>query len=779
MLFFILVICTLNQGLGLIRYSIPEEMEYGSSIGNIAEHLGLSIQELSARKCRLVSTDKVQNLEINLETGVLFVSGRIDRERLCGQRRSCRLAFQIILDNPMEMYRGEVDIVDINDNSPSFPDNNILFQIAESIAPGSRFPLESALDPDVGTNTVTQYTISPNEHFGLKVNVRKDNVKTADLLLEKPLDRERQASFHLLLTAVDGGRPPRSGTTQITINVLDINDNVPVFENDVYTASLEENAPLGTLVMKIKAVDLDQGTNGELKYSFVNLVRELFSLDPVTGEIRVQKQLDFEVANNYEFDVQAADNGSPATTGHSKVLIELIDVNDNAPDITVTSLTGKVPEDAAPGTVVALMDITDLDSGENGRVHCHIPLELPFKIQSSLNNHYKLVISRLLDREKAPSYNIPLMAWDSGSPPMSTNKTIQISVSDINDNAPRFSQSSYTLYVMENNVPGASIFALTALDPDLDQNSYIFYSITENRNSLLPTYLSINSMNGTIYAQHSFDYEALKTFQIQVQARDAGMPPLSSSAAVNVIILDQNDNAPVIVSPSDQSGSTIVEKVSQSAGQGYLVTKVLATDADSGQNARLSYQMVQATDPTLFSVGRNSGEIRTSRSILDLDDTSQSLVVLVKDNGHPSLSSTATIHVSILGNVSEKISETSNLHSTPGYFSDINLYLIVTFGSTSVIFLLTIIFLVALKCKQDVGVVYVDGCRVPCCKRRKPKDTNGRGSAPRDHLNYTATGQTAPFHDSYHYSVCLSSESSKSEFLYLKPHNPSLDQAHR
>ncbi|XP_051869474.1 protocadherin-10-like [Pristis pectinata] len=781
MLIFILLVCTLKQGQGLVRYSIPEELEYGSTVGNIAENLGISVRELSARKCRLVSADGRQYLEVNLETGVLFVSGRIDREQICAQSPSCNLAFQIILQNPLEMYRGEVEILDINDNSPFFPENAIVLEMAESIAPGSRFPLESALDPDVGTNTVNKYIISPNEHFGLKVHIRKGAITTAELLLEKSLDRERQTSFQLVMTAVDGGNPPRSGTTQINISLLDINDNTPVFENEVYTASLEENAPLGTLVTKIKAVDLDQGTNAELKYSFVNVVprrvRELFSLDPETGEIKVQEQLDFEDEKSYEIDVQAVDNGSPAITGHSKVLIDLIDVNDNAPEITVTSLSDKLPEGAAPGTVVALMDVTDRDSGANGQVHCHIPLGLPFKIQSSLNNHYKLTTTRMLDRETTPIYNIPVIACDSGSPPLSTNKTIRISVSDINDNTPRFSQSSYAVYVMENNAPGASIFTLTAFDPDLDQNSYISYSLGGNlQHSLVPIYFSINSINGTIYALPSFDYEKVKTFQIRVQARDAGVPPLSSSATVNVIILDQNDNAPVIVSPSAQSGSAAVEILPQSAAQGYLVTKIMATDADSGQNARLSYQMVQATDPTLFIVGRNSGEIRTTRNILELDETSQSLVVLVRDNGQPSLSSTTTILLSILGNVSEKISEPRDSYSNPGYFSDINLYLIVTFGSTSILFLLTIVILVTLKCKQDVGVIQAGGCTVCCFRPRNSKEAFTRGSAPGDPLSCSASGQTASFPESYHYSVCLSPESSKSEFLFLKPYNPSLTE---
>ncbi|XP_062910915.1 protocadherin-10-like [Mobula hypostoma] len=783
MLNFILLFI-LRQGSGLIRFSIPEELEYGSSVGNIAENLGLIARELSLRKCRLVSGDGSRYLEVNLETGLLFVSGRIDREQLCTQGPTCNIAFQVVLETPLEMYRGEVEILDINDNPPSFQENTIVLQMAESVAPGTRFPLESALDPDVGSNTVKTYTITPNENFGLKVHIRKNTVTNAELVLEKSLDREKQASFDLVLTAVDGGNPPRSGTTQIKINLLDINDNAPMFENDVYTARLKENAPIGTLVIKIKAVDLDQGINAELRYSFSNLiperVRELFSLDAETGAIKVREQLDFENEQSYELDVQAVDNGSPSITGHAKVLIDLIDVNDNAPEITVTSISGKIPEDVAPGTVVALLDVTDHDSGANGLIRSEIPLGLPFKIESSQNSHYKVTTTRPLDRETAPTYKIPVTAWDAGSPPLSTNKTIEISVSDVNDSTPQFSQSSYAVYVMENNSPGGSIFTLTAIDSDLDQNCYISYSFWGNlQDSLVLTYFSINSMNGTIYALRSFDYEKVKSFQFHVQARDAGVPPLSSSATVNVIILDQNDNAPVIVSPSAQSGTAAVVILPQSAGQGYLVTKIIATDADSGQNARLSYQIFQATDPTLFSVGRISGEIRTARSILDLDDTSQSIVVLVRDNGQPSLSGTATIFLSILGNVTETIPETRDFHSNPGYASDINLYLLVTFGSTSVSFLLIIVFLVVLKCKQDGGIVQDGGCPICCSCPRNSREVYMQGDAPRDPLNCTGTGQTAPFPERYHYSVCLSPESSKSEFLFLKPYNPSFSQGQR
>ncbi|XP_072368875.1 protocadherin-10-like [Scyliorhinus torazame] len=767
---------------GKIHYSIREEMESGAFIGDVAEDLGLNIRRLSARKFRLVPAGQRQCLEVNLETGILFASERIDREQLCGQMPACVLSFQIVVEEPLEMYRGEVEIVDINDNSPSFPESFILLQMAETMAPVSRFPLESALDPDMGTNAVSVYNISPNEHFGLKVETAEDGTKIVELLLEKPLDRERQSSFQLMLTATDGGSPPRSGTARILITVLDSNDNVPAFDSKIYKVSLTENSPRGSLVVSVHATDPDEGSNGEVTYFFSNRVsqkmQELFSLDARTGEIRVQGIIDYEEDDNFSLDIHAVDNGSPAIAGRSKVLVKVIDVNDNAPGILLTSVAGIVREDAVPGTVTALIDVIDRDSGINGQVHCEIPKNVPFKLQSSSSGHYKLITNDMLDRETTPLYNIDIVARDSGSPPRSTNKTIQITVSDINDNAPRFARPMDTVYVTENNAPGASIFAVTAFDPDQGQNSYITYSFTENLIQELPlsNYLNLNSMNGTIYALRSFDYERVKNFQIQVRARDAGVPPLSSSATLNVIILDQNDNAPVIVSPSAQSGSAGVEVVPQSAGQGYLVTKIIATDADSGQNARLLYQVLKATEPSLLIVGHHSGEIRTARGILEQDSTTQSLVILVKDNGQPSLSSTATIHFSILGNVTEIFSESSNLVTNPEYVSDINLYLIVILGSTSFIFLIIIILLIGIKCKQDRNTPEVYNS--PSCCHGLDDSNNAFNLTPtlKESLNYTGAGEIIHIPETHHYSVCLSPESAKSDFLFLKPYTPPMTQ---
>ncbi|XP_067852671.1 protocadherin-10-like [Heptranchias perlo] len=773
---FIFLLCVSDQVSGQIRYSIPEEVEHGTIVGNIFEDLRLNVWELSARKFRVVSDDRKQYMEVNLENGILFVNERIDRELICRQSSTCYVSFEVALDNPLEMHRVAVEIVDINDNSPQFSKDEFSLQVSELIAPGARFPLESAHDPDVGTNTISTYQISPNEHFGLKVQTRKDGSKSAELLLEKSLDREQESTFHLGLQAIDGGIPQRSGTARIIITIVDINDNAPLFGHEIYRAVVAENAAKGTLVTKVNAVDLDEGMNAELTYSFTthvsHMICELFELNPVTGEIRVQGILDFEESSVYELDVQAVDSALSALAGHAKVMVELTDVNDNFPEIEVTSVSSTVPEDAVAGTVIAVISVTDSDSGENGQVQCQIPGDVPFKLQKSSMNKYKLVTSDILDRETAPRYNISISAWDGGSPPLSTSKTILVSLTDINDNAPQFTQSTYNVYVMENNTPGASIFAVTALDSDWDQNCDVIYSILDDQRleGAWSAYVTINSKNGNIYALRSFDYEQLKHFQIKVQAQDAGALALSSTVIVNVIILDQNDNAPVIVSPLMWNSSASVEIVTQSMYPGYLVTKVIANDADSGQNARLSYQLLEATDPRLFTVGRFSGEIRTTRSIRDQDIVTERLVLCVKDNGQPSLSSMATICFSLVPNVTKKSSERSDETRQSEYFSDLNPYLIIVLGSTSFLFLVIIIFLVILKYKQDRNIVDEYSSPVCCFRRRDSNNAFSQSPAPNQPLNYYGPVQS----EGYRYTVCLSPESSKSDFLFLKPCHPTL-----
>uniref|UniRef100_A0A672IGK4 Protocadherin gamma-C3 n=1 Tax=Salarias fasciatus TaxID=181472 RepID=A0A672IGK4_SALFA len=772
---FALFTCVLDAVWGQIRYSIPEELEHGAFVGNIAEDLGLDLDKLSARRFRIVSGAKKQYVEVNLENGVLFVNERIDREELCEQSLSCSFHLQVVIENPLELYRVEVEILDVNDNSPSFPWTEFNLDISESAAPGSRFPLESAQDLDVGSNSLRTYLLSVNEHFFLDIQTRSDGSKFAELVLQSPLDREQQSAHQMVLTAVDGGSPERSGTAQIDITVLDANDNAPVFDQSFYRVRLAENAPKGTVVIKLNASDLDEGPNADITYSFSGhapiKVRQLFSVDANTGEIKVKGVIDYEKARMHEIYVQAKDKGPSAVAVHCKVLVNVLDKNDNLPEVILTSVSTPVQEDAPPGTVIAVISVMDKDSGENGNVDCEIPHHVPFQLHSSFKNYYTLVTSDFLDREAVAEYNITLTARDMGSPPLFTRKTILVQVSDVNDNAPHFKQPSYTVYLTENNAPGASICSVTALDPDSGQNAYLSYSILEGdiRGMPVSTYVSINSDSGNIYALRSFDHEQLKNFQITVQAQDAGFPPLKSNVSVNIFILDQNDNPPVIVSPVPINGTAPSGSVPRSVDAGYLVTKISASDPDAGQNSRLFYQLLQATDPSLFSIALYTGEIRTIRQLVEKDPTRHRLVILVKDNGQPPLSATVSIILSVVDSLPDSHPDLGDLSLSAHHSSNFSLYLIVSLGAVSFTFLVAIIVLVAVRRlkgrapNKDSNFPSMGGCCRRCCARSDTSTTtevftNGGG---------VVGGGALP--QVYCYKMCLTPESSKSDFMFLKP----------
>ncbi|XP_065411866.1 protocadherin gamma-A10-like isoform X22 [Chrysemys picta bellii] len=690
---------------GQIRYSIPEEMEIGAFVGNIVKDLGLDLKELSDRGVSLVARGRTQYFGLNLKNGHLFVNERMDREQICGHIEKCVLNVEVLAENPVKLYRGEVEIKDINDNSPSFPENESVLEISENTVRGTRFPLEKAHDPDVGLNSVQNYKCSQDSYFILNVETGDDGVKYPELILETSLDREHQAVHNLILTATDGGDPVKSGSSIIRIIVLDGNDNAPEFTQSVYKVSVKEDIPVGSVVLRVTASDRDEGINAQIKYSFLKISERFdkkFKLDSETGDIQVTAKLDFEELAFYELDIQARDEGG--LSAHCKVLIEIADINNHIPGITVTSPFSPIAEDSLLGAVIAILNVHDRDSGENGEVTCTIiPESLPFKLERSFDNFYTVVTDRTLDREQVSEYNITVIATDRGIPPLSSNKTVFIEVLDKNDNRPVFDQKYYTAYIPENSTPGVSVFHMKANDVDWKENARVTYSIIEGDRSEVPlsSYISINSETGALYALRSFDYEQFREIRFQVQAQDGGSPPLSSNVSVTLFILDQNDNTPQILHPSfPTDGSTGLELAPRSSEPGYLVTKVVAVDADSGQNAWLSYQLLKATEPGLFSVGLHSGEIRTARYFVDKDALKQSLVVLVKDNGQPSLSTTATVTVVVADSIPDILSDLSSLSTPADPQSNLTLYLVIAVASVSCLFFTFIIVLLALRLRR-------------------------------------------------------------------------------
>ncbi|XP_042275502.1 protocadherin alpha-3-like [Thunnus maccoyii] len=704
-----LLIVTHLKGISAqIRYSILEELKLGTAVGNVAKDLGLDLGRLADRNLRVVSGTKQDLFKVNQTDGVLLVYQRVDREELCGNTVPCITNLKAVVENPLEMHQVIVEIRDINDNSPKFPDENYTLEVLESAIIGSRFQMEGAHDLDVGLNSLQSYKLNHNQYFRLETEEFGEDGKVPFLILQRSLDREHTAQHWLLLTAADGGKPSKSSSINITVVVSDINDNSPVCDRQKYTITVKENAPAGTFLLTVDASDLDEGMNGEVEYSIRSKLRGLstepFDLNSRTGKLTVKGGLDFEEKQLYEIKVLAADKGAVSLSTHCNVVVKVEDVNDNPPEIDITSLSSRIPEDAPPGTVVALVGVTDLDSGVNGQVVCSVPGHLPFDLKPSPDGQsYSLVTKENLDKETVHMYNITITAKDLGTPSLSSTKVIQVDVLDVNDNSPLFTESPYNFYVLENNKPGVSFFSVSAADADGDENAAVIYTL--DRKSPGPTvtsFLNINEASGAISALKSFDFETLKTFKFQVVATDSGTPSLSSNVTVNVFILDQNDNAPVILYPVSSNGSAEgVEEIPRNVNAGHLVTKVRAYDADIGYNGWLLFSLQQVTDHSLFGLDRYTGQIRTLRSFTETDEAEHKLVILVKDNGNVSLSATATVIVKLVEpKEAFAASDVTSAANDQGE-NNIVFYLIITLGSVSILFLVSIIVLIAMQCSKS------------------------------------------------------------------------------
>ncbi|XP_070799246.1 protocadherin-8 [Pituophis catenifer annectens] len=664
-----------------IRYHTYEEEPPGTVIGTLADELSVKGAAGGERTFRLVKAPGNGSLvRVRERDGQLSVGPeRLDREQLCGPSEApCVLALDVLSLGggapapPFRLVHVELEVRDLNDHAPRFPQPAVALEVSESAAPGTRLPLPLAHDPDAGSNGLQSFALSPGSPFGLEAQRRADGLRCAELVLLRELDREAQAGYRLELVAKDGGSPARSGTATLSVRVLDANDNAPAFPRGaLLSLELPEDAPPGALLLELEAADADEGANGQLLYAWGSQVpaeaRRLFSLDPLSGRLALRAPVDYELQRAYELDVRVSDRGASPLAAACKVLVRLLDVNDNAPALAVSALALAAPaepgeagwaaavSEAAPAqSLVALVSTSDSDAGANGQVRCALlpAPHQPFALQRADDaDSYLLLTTGALDRERLPEYNLTLVAEDLGSPPAKTVRSLTVRVADENDNAPRFAKARYEVALPENNPPGAYLTTVLASDPDLGPNGKVTYSLLDNQimGASISTYVSVDAGTGAIYALRSFNYEILKEMELSIQATDGGSPSLSSTALVKVRVMDQNDNAPVISSPALTNGSLEIG-VSSRASRDSLVVHIKARDADEGTSSELSFTFSE--DPQqqersldLFAINQKTGEVMLRRSLSE-EQLGQvyPLLLTVGDNGLPPLSTTVAVN---------------------------------------------------------------------------------------------------------------------------------------
>ncbi|XP_040197274.1 protocadherin-17 isoform X5 [Rana temporaria] len=637
------------QALKTLNYSISEEGGSRNAIGNIND-AQLEPPERGKRpNFRVLENSSPHLLDVDSNSGLLFTKQRIDREALCKNILKCVLSLEVFA-NEKEICMIKVEILDINDNSPKFASDQIDIDISENASPGTRFPLTTAQDPDLGSNGLRTYKIRGDSGlFSLDIKSRGDGTKVPELVIQRALDREEQSHHTLILTAFDGGNPPRSANLQINIKVIDANDNSPVFQSKSYTVEIAENSPLGKMIIDLNATDPDEGSNADIVYSFSGYASEqvwdFFTIDSQTGVIQVKGNIDYEEIQMLEIDVQAEDQGPNPIPVHCKVTVLVTDINDNYPSISFVSVRqGAISEASVPGTVIALVRVTDKDAGKNGQFQCWVLGNVPFKLEDNYDNFYTVVTSRPLDREIQDEYNVTIIARDNGNPSLDSTNSFTVRILDENDNPPSFSRSMYALQVSANNIPGEYLGSVLAQDPDLEQNGTVSYSIFSSYidGVSISTYVSINPRNGAIYALRTFYYELTKYFEFKVIAKDLGTPHLESNATVRVSVLDVNNNAPVIILPSLQNDTAEIY-VPQNVGMGYVISTVRAMDIDFGESGRVTYEIIQESKENLFEIDTVTGEIRLINPHWEDIAPVVELIIKVTDNGKPSLSTVAKL----------------------------------------------------------------------------------------------------------------------------------------
>ncbi|XP_078397296.1 protocadherin-23 [Cetorhinus maximus] len=594
------------------------------------------------------------DLNIDVDTGIIKTAKVLDRET------TDRYEF-VAVTLTGQMVKVEILVKDVNDHTPVFPREKVQLNISELTPIGTRFQLDEAWDSDMERFSIQGYAITQGNPGIFRLQSEKGvNSLCLDLVLSGSLDRETRDFYSLTVQAFDGDTPPKTGRMQLDINVLDENDNPPRFNQTEYEAWIWENAAPGTRVCQLQASDPDQGSNGFITYEIDRRQSDPsghFTIESRSGEVRVQKVLDRESQAWHQLVIRARDHGSPAELGSAFLSVRLLDLNDNRPSISILYLSpsgqAEVSEAAAPGHLVARVSAGDPDLGPAGELRLWLQEEdgeqsSAFELlESPLRSVYLLCVSGRLDREQRDSHRLTLSATDSASPPLRTQLSLDLRVTDVNDNAPAFQRDVYTACVPEGPFPanGAVLVRVRAQDPDDGTNGTVRYAMLEHEAA--PP-VQIDPLTGFISATATaaswLDREIHEVIRLLVVARDLGEPPLSSTATVLLHVEDVNDNEPVFEQQLYRA------TVREHTEPGTCFLQVSARDADSGHFGTIHYSLYEGVNKYekshFFTIDSSTGKVCTAQN-MDRDDgpPSYDLLVMAEDGG--GLSAQSFIHLEL------------------------------------------------------------------------------------------------------------------------------------
>ncbi|XP_027901341.1 protocadherin-16-like [Xiphophorus couchianus] len=632
---------------GTLELQLDEEQPAGTVVGDISAGLPpgvtASLYFISDHEGTGVGSD----LDIDESTGIIKTAKVLDREL------RDRYSFIAVTMTGVTV-EVTINVNDINDHVPKFPRKRVTFKIPEQTAIGTRFPLEPAVDSDKGQFTTQGYLIKDGnvgQAFTLETRRGSSEVLFLDLVVNGILDREKRSTYTLSLEAFDGGSPKRTDQITLDIIVQDINDNAPVFNQSRYHAIISENLQPGSNILQVFATDADEGDNGLVLYEINRRQSDpdrYFVVDTRSGIITLNKPLDFEMRRVHELVVQAQDNATHPEVTNAFVTIHVRDYNDNQPTMTIIFLSEdgspRISEGAQPGQYVARISVTDPDYGEYANVNVSLEGgDGKFGLTTKDSIIYLVCVDQILDREERDTYELRVMATDSGTPPLRAESSFVIQVTDINDNPPLFDQPVYRQVIPEVVFPGSFVLQVTARDKDQGPNGDINYSILQDPSGYY-SWFSIDSITGIITTLSQLDYEKNPSPSITVVATDGGKPPLSSTSVVNILLQDINDNEPVF----EKNFYNV--SIKENTAPGTCILQVTATDADGGSFGSVSYSLGSGSNsavPSHFTIGKQTGQICINAP-LDRDQGPDSFDFTVTAVDGGGLSSVAYVKVDLV-----------------------------------------------------------------------------------------------------------------------------------